>query len=217
MDTFIRIGFYSFILYSPILFLLLFAATKKYPDYSIRSQWMSDLGDTRYGSSRLAIGAWILYGILLFFFAYEVPTILPHMTASSVATLLVYMFLLFGFLTCFLPNNVYRVLHYICVIIAYLSILSFDFLLTYIVLASNTIPKYIIVGTITHIMTAVAFTYAFISVFLKKMKSSKSLYDVIREEKSLLTHNAPFLEWVYILSIVVLFFALSLATLQHMR
>jgi hypothetical protein len=217
MDTFIRIGFYSFIFYSPILFLLLFIATKKYPGYSIRSQWMSDLGDTRYGSSRLTIGAWVLYGILFFFFAYEVPTVFPHMTASSAAIFLVYMFLFFGFLTCLLPNNMYRVLHYVCVIVAYLSILSFDFLLTYIVLASNTIPKYIIFGTITHIMIAIAFTYAFINVFLKKMKSSQTLYDVIREEKSLLTHNAPFLEWVYILSIVVLFFALSLAALQHIR
>lgn len=214
MDLVLRVGLTAFIFYTPILLFFLYIGSKKYKGYSILSQWLSDLGDSRYKSSILVVSAWVVYGLVYPFFIWGLSNILPDLVFSSLVVFLFSVFLVFGLLASLLPNNKYNTLHYICVIIDLLCLTLSYVLLTYIILGSDPIPKNFIIFNIVIIALTIVFVYSFAKIFFKARRTGYTLYKVIREEKSFVLHYITALEWAYILLMVLYNFALSVVILQ---
>jgi hypothetical protein len=216
MDLFIRIGLYVFICYTPVLLFLFFLATKKYDEYSIRTHWMSDLGDTRYTSSSLIIPAMIVYACTYPFLIFGMSKVLPNTTDSSIIMILFSLYLFFGFCAVLLSNNTHPVLHYVCIAIDHICITTMSLLFIYRISVSTLFPKYFILFSITVVVLSLLFSFAFGKILFRVRKIPLPISDIRTKNQSFLIRNIMVLEWAYILSIFLNHFALGIVVLQHL-
>lgn len=216
MGLFIRIGLYVFIFYTPVLLFILFLTYKKYPRYSLKTHWLSDLGNTRYSSSSIIIRAWMIYGITYLFFVYGLAKVLPDTVWSSVVIILMSMFLLFGFLASRIPNDVHWTWHITCVAIGHFSATLAYFILIYINSISNLMPKYFISFNVILVTLSIIFSFSY-SKLVNKVKIPLDISEIIKKDTSFFIRNITVLEWIYILSIILNNFALSFVILQNLK
>jgi hypothetical protein len=216
MDLLIHVGVYLFVLYTPILLFILFMVVKKYPIYSPKTHWLSDLGNTKSSGSSIIIPAWIMYGFTYLFFVIGLAQILPDTIWFTIVIILLSMFLIFGFLASQIPNDIHWTLHITCVAIGHFAITLAYLILIFIISTSNLIPKYFLIFNSTLIALSIIFTFSYVELF-KKVKIPLNISEIIKAEKLFLIRNITILEWVYIISIILNNFALGFVILWNLK
>lgn len=216
MDNIVRLGLMIFLIYLPVFLVMLFFAIRRYKGYSFTSLWMSNLGDTRYESSKLFNSAFLFYGILSLFFVYGLSTILPDIFISTIAISCLYLCSFSTIAASLIPMNKNLVVHHKFSNMVFMSVTAFYVLLMYPIFVSHAIPRYFLVFNTFVIILSVALVVSFRRLVKKEGNIPTTLFEIRKTEKSFMMRNAVVQEWIFFLAVFVWNLVTSLTVLKNL-
>lgn len=214
MHTFLHIGLIIYIAYIPIFTLLIALAVRRYKGYTIASYWVSNLGDTRFASSRIFNIALVLYALLTLFLIANLTFILPDIPVSHVAIFLMCVASFAVMMEAVIPFNTDVVVHHRYSIVICFASIGFLLLLLYPLSLVRDFPQTVFLLNIAIVLELVLFAVAYIPIERKLGKVPYTFVDVRKHETSFLSRNAALLEWVFVVLSVCWNVLVALIVLQ---
>lgn len=191
MLSLIHLGLLLFILYLPVFFFVLFyLAPKKYPDFSFKTHWISNLGEKKSKSypcftTGLLLLSFLGFLFLLGFYNSQGSSLTNQLTFLSGLSVLFSIFLI-----TFFPMDVKLITHMRIARFLFFSLVIFNLTL---------LPKFNLLNLLEIILLILFGISCRLLFYNYPLPETVNLVKIRRSEKSLLVRNATILEWLVFL------------------
>ena len=154
------LGLIVYILYLPVLLVMIVVAKSKYNHFSFSKNLLSQLAETISPVSWLVSLAIFLFGLLSFFFVREFSRYLPEMVFSKISLFFLYLNCFCGLLISFFPRDKFRKVHGVIGTFLAVGIIGSLLFLIYPLAVSGTFPKILVFLNILIIIFAILLLFS---------------------------------------------------------
>jgi hypothetical membrane protein len=204
----------AYVIYLPVFLLLLNLAKRRYKGYSLKSFWISNLGELNSPSHRIFTPSLLVLGVLNLFFISYLRAFLPDSIFSQTAALFLYVSAFSSILIVFFPMDTKPKEHELISYPLFFGILGSSLLLIYPLSASDKIPSLLI---LLNLLVIVFATLLMVSFWRLTVKYQRKLGDhclqYIRKEKSFFLKNVTLWEWIFLYLVILWSFVIGIIVL----
>lgn len=194
----ISFGLLLFIIYQPILFLILFYfASKKYPDFSFKTHWVSNLGEKNSKSYLYFVFGFLILAILGIFFAINMFHYLGfNFYGFSVVGSLIFAVISIFFVILY-PMDINYPKHQSIAQFLLLALFLINVFSLLTIFSNSKFPIFLLLLNISGIVFDVLFSISGRMLFNKyKINELQNLTLIIKNEKNFLIKNTTVFEWL---------------------